>query len=157
MKNLLQVGQIFSCHLFVDLTHPPRADEPTIPDRTRLEFGNKTMEHHVTERKAGGWTRERREVVDYTPLDAQELGTLLFKVLETDMTGGGYGHGLHDKYPDGHQVVAIENCHHAPRLVRFYQSGCFRGLVEPKHVTWHAGPTDAGKAPATGSIWDKKR
>ncbi len=61
-------------------------------------------------------------------------------VVETSMTGGGTGHGPHDVFPDGHEVIikllnysdkSLLNGHHS---IRFYQSGCFTGLILPKEI-----------------------
>ncbi len=61
-------------------------------------------------------------------------------VVETATTGGGTGHGPHDVFPDGHQVTikllnynnkGLLKGHHS---IRFYQSGCFTGLIPPKEI-----------------------
>ena len=64
----------------------------------------------------------------------------LYAVLRTEMTGGGTGHGPHDVYPDGHEVTAVRlSPSHRPlkavgRKIKFYQSGCFHGVVDPDHI-----------------------
>lgn len=66
-------------------------------------------------------------------------GTKQFLVTETKMTGGGTGHGLHDVYPDGHQVTCVAldpKGKWNPKGTRksFYQTGCFHGMIEPEKI-----------------------
>lgn len=52
-----------------------------------------------------------------------------YVVVKARKSGGGYGHGPGDCYPDGHEVTAkkLNNGKFDPEAVeiRFYQSGCF--------------------------------
>ena len=46
----------------------------------------------------------------------------------TSVTGGGYGHGYNDVYPDGYQVVA-QNIEDSEQTIRFFQTGCFTAMI----------------------------
>ena len=59
-----------------------------------------------------------------------DLGTMRWRVEKVQKTGGGTGMGDHDVYPDGHCVVA--SC--GKLALRFYQTGCFNGMVPPSAV-----------------------
>ncbi|PZR93495.1 MAG: hypothetical protein DI537_10265 [Stutzerimonas stutzeri] len=65
-------------------------------------------------------------------------GDQVYLVVGTAMTGGGTGHGLHDVYPDGHEVRAVPVGTPAEeigtRFVRFYQSGSFASDLMPPPV-----------------------
>lgn len=58
-----------------------------------------------------------------------KLGEHEHRVIATAKTGGGTGHGPHDKYPDGHQITLMpeEGGHVDWRSEpkKFFQSGCF--------------------------------
>lgn len=162
MQHFLRVGQIFRCSAFNDLCHPlirKGSNQAPEVDRERLEFGhNDTVTAHWTEKGQDGWERKRADPINLSPTDA-DLDQHLFEVLETRMCGGGTGHGPHDVYPDGHQVVARE-LEAKKRLVRFYQSGCFIGMCPPENIELVSGPEDAepstpGSEPA--SAWSTKQ
>lgn len=57
-------------------------------------------------------------------------------VIKTEMTGGGNGHGLHDTYPDGYEVTVVMLFGNklSNNKLKFYQNGCFMGIVEPKEI-----------------------
>lgn len=67
--------------------------------------------------------------------DKPERGMARYVVVHTELSGGGTGHGLHDVYPDGWCVQArlLTNegqYNSRGELITFYQSGCFRCMVE---------------------------
>ena len=85
----------------------------------------------------------------YSLCDVDEKGHLNsyrgndFLVVSTEMTGGGSGHGSGDSYPDGHLVYVkmfhgFDTTTGQPILdksgLSFYQTGCFRGMIEPKEI-----------------------
>jgi len=162
MRHPLRVGQVFRCAKFTDLVHPVASGSdgrftlPPAPDRSRLEFNHtKRTTCHWTEHGQDGWERKRETTVDLIPEDADSLGSAEFEVLETRMCGGGCGHGPHDIYPDGHQVVAREVG--GQRLVRFMQSGCFVGMRPPEDIALVRGPADEiePESARPRSIWDQ--
>lgn len=68
--------------------------------------------------------------------DIADLDTL-WVVTATELSGGGTGHGSHDVYPDGHGVTALqvdETGEPTGKKLFFYQTGCFNGMLKPKHV-----------------------
>lgn len=147
MKHPLRVGQVFKCSRFTQLLHPLGyvGGVPSL-DVERLEFDHAALVvAHWTEYSVGGLPWRQSANFDRTPHDAPRLGDTLFQVLETRMTGGGTGHGPHDVFPDGHQVVAREV--EGTRIVRFYQSGCFVGMQPPENITLVQGPADEPEPP----------
>lgn len=63
-----------------------------------------------------------------------------YVVIKTAETGGGTGHGPHDVYPDGHNVIAkkLKNGAYDPKgkTISFYQSGSFTCEVLPEAITF---------------------
>jgi hypothetical protein len=61
----------------------------------------------------------------------------LYVVTQTEMKGGGIGHGPHDVYPDGHYVTArkILRKDTLGDKKEFYQTGCFNGMYPPEKIT----------------------
>jgi hypothetical protein len=61
-----------------------------------------------------------------------------FVEIDARSAGGGTGHGPHDVYPDGHQIIArkLINGVYDPTAptVRFYQSGCFTNQIDEELV-----------------------
>lgn len=146
MQNFLKAGQVFRCPNFTDLVHPPVYDaetgEPGL-DRTQMSFDHSNMVTcSWTEKGPDGWERQHMTRIDRTPDDAQELGSALFEVTETRLTGGGTGHGPYDVYPDGHQVLAREVGGQG-RTIHFYQSGCFVKMQPPENIQLVRGPADS--------------
>jgi hypothetical protein len=161
MQHLLRVGQVFRCAKFCDLIHPLLCDSeevfiiPPQANRSKLVFDSSKRTTCVwTEHGANGWKRERNDVIDLTPADANNLAFIEFEVLETRMTGGGCGHGPHDVFPNGHEVVAREV--DGERLVRFFQSGCFIGMCPPCDIELVRGPKDVPEvgSPGVKSVWE---
>lgn len=63
----------------------------------------------------------------------------LFVVEKADLKSGGYGHGIHDAYPDGWCVRARrlkDNGTYNPtgEVIEFYTSGCFNNQLDPKDI-----------------------
>lgn len=57
-----------------------------------------------------------------------------YRVVRTEYSGGGTGHGPHDIFPDGHKVFAQPVGKDSP-TISFYQTGCFTAMIEnPKIV-----------------------
>jgi hypothetical protein len=62
-----------------------------------------------------------------------------YLVTDTNMQGGGTGHGPHDVYLDGWHVTCImlnddgTFCE-SNRKVTFYQSGCFTAVIPPGKI-----------------------
>lgn len=141
MQNLLRVGQVFRCSRFSQLVYELDRDAtPPVPNRKALHFDHSDrVTVHWTEKGEDGWERKHQDVVDLSVPDGAGLARAEFKVLETALAGGGTGHGPHDVYPDGHIVLA-EGPDGA--RVRFYQTGCFVGLVAPSEVELVGGPED---------------
>lgn len=133
MEGLLRPGQVFSCGKFRDLVYELVTDPPPPrPDKTRLHFDHTSRSTvHWTERREDGWERSRTDVLDLSVEDPDAVAQEPFTVLHAGLYGGGTGHGPHDVYPDGWQVVARGE---SGRIVRFSQSGCFVGLVLPGDV-----------------------
>lgn len=56
-----------------------------------------------------------------------------YVVIRTKMCGGGYGHGIHDVYPDGWFVeckkLKNEKFDTNGLEISFYQSGCFTAMI----------------------------
>lgn len=50
-------------------------------------------------------------------------------VIKTEITGGGYGHGPHDVYPDGHKVTCVKADNESVK-VSFFQSGSFTCMIK---------------------------
>jgi hypothetical protein len=143
MKNLLRKGQVFRCSKFNGLTASYEFNE-----KTGKRFAN--FKHLIfssgdkvtvmkTDSAPGGWTREVQEVIDLAIHDNQ-IANSDFLVLSVQETGGGTGHGYHDVYPTGHYVTAKEV--NGDRMVTFYQTGCFIGMLAPKDITLVSGPPD---------------
>ena len=63
----------------------------------------------------------------------KEFASAAWHVESVAFVGGGTGHGSGDVYPNGHRVTARRGG--GDETLRCYQSGCFIGLVEPRHVT----------------------
>ena len=63
----------------------------------------------------------------------------LYVVTQTEMKGGGIGHGPHDVYPDGHYVTArkILRKDTLGDKKEFYQTGCFFNVYPPEKITLH--------------------
>ena len=143
MKHLLRVGQTFICEKFEDLVY--RVDTsllkgvPPVVNRERLHFNHCSSTTVIWTEERDGWTKKHEDKIDLTVDDVDSIGTKHFTVIHTDMTGGGTGHGPHDVYPDGHQVIAEDG---AGRRVLFFQSGCFVGMVTPDDIEWVSGPPD---------------
>jgi hypothetical protein len=61
-----------------------------------------------------------------------------FVVTKTQYTGGGYGMGQNDVYPDGHHVTCkkLKDGLYDPKgiEVTFYQSGSFTAMIEPEKI-----------------------
>lgn len=72
-------------------------------------------------------------------------------VEDTKSDGGGYGHGPHDYYPNGHHVFCVSV--DGKRRVDFYQTGCFTAMIRDikpvgkakKTVTWKITKKPAAK------------
>lgn len=79
-----------------------------------------------TERN-GDWTRRRETRLCVI---APDVDGLLWRVTATSFSGGGTAHGPRDTYPAGHHVMAV--C--VDRTLRFYQTGCFNGMLPPDLV-----------------------
>lgn len=60
------------------------------------------------------------------------IGSVRFRVIATTFGGGGTAMGQHDVFPDGHRVTATDE--DKTTTVRFYQTGCFVGLVKPEEI-----------------------
>jgi hypothetical protein len=135
MKDLLQKGQVFKCRKFRDLvgTLVTRYGQIPTVDLNNLKFDHsKEVSVCWTEHGKDGWKRDRADKIDLSIHD-DTIADSLFEVIETELTGGGYGHGPHDRFPDGHRVIAKE-LGGKHRTVRFFQTGCFVGMVEPKDI-----------------------
>ncbi|WPS85658.1 hypothetical protein SMD22_00975 (plasmid) [Brevibacillus halotolerans] len=61
-----------------------------------------------------------------------------YVVIHTELSGGGFGHGIYDEYPDGHKVKCkkLKDGHFDPNgiEVSFYQSGCFSNMITPDMI-----------------------
>ena len=70
--------------------------------------------------------------------DVIEIKEKQYIVTSTRMTGGGTGHGPHDVYLDGHQVICkrLKNgdWNAKGKTRTFFQSGCFTGMIKPKKI-----------------------
>lgn len=141
MQHPLHVGQIFRCPKFRHLVHELDRDaNPPKLDKTRLHFDtSSTVRIPWTEKGLGGWERKHEDTVDLLVEDPEDLAWEKFTVTEVDLTGGGPGNGPNDVYPDGHRVTARGT---SGRTVRFYQTGCFTGIVKPEDVELLDGPPD---------------
>ena len=53
----------------------------------------------------------------------------IYIVYKTTYDGGGTGHGAHDVYSDGHHVFCVKSDDRNVKI-DFYQSGCFRCMIE---------------------------
>ncbi len=132
MNRLLQPGDVFRSDRLKALegktTRLPTG-EPVVDSRnlSPLECGRVTCMWH--EEAPGGWKRTTQVEVNTTV----ELPTARWVVLAARMDGGGTGHGPGDVYPDGWHVLAALSTD-ASVTLRFYQSGCFRGMVPPEKV-----------------------
>jgi hypothetical protein len=146
MDRLLKRGDVFSCEKFENLvgTVVHRKVAPAKVDFTDLHFDSSDqVEVRWTELAAGGWTREHKQILDTgvkSSTLAKKIGKMRFRVVSTYLGGGGTGHGPHDVYPDGHHVTAATM---KGRIitVKFYQTGCFIGMVDPKDITLHEEDT----------------
>ncbi len=132
----LQIGQRFKCKAFDRLVGSVEFDRGA----PFVDFGRLKLDHGwerytpdylpsvtavSTETKEGGWSR-RVEVA--LPVRAPSLVDRVFVVTSAKSDGGGYGHGPHDRYPDGWSVEARQEGEPKTR-VRFRQSGCFCDVV----------------------------
>jgi hypothetical protein len=64
-------------------------------------------------------------------------GKYNYQVLFTQKSGGGTGHGPNDVYPDGHQVILINNeLEEDNNLFYFYQTGSFVSsvMISPEEI-----------------------
>lgn len=145
MKHLLQLGQSFTCPRFRDDLVYKLVPGPSV-DKTRFELDSRFITGFRDEEKPGGWKRSVQTQIDRRPDDWETLGDVVFRVIHTEMTGGGAGHGSGDRYPDGHRVIAEDS---SGRRVRFYQSGCFQNMVPPGDVCLVG---DEPEAPP-GALW----
>ena len=139
MTDFLQVGEVFICPRFA--TDCSYKNDNGEVDKSKLEIGRYQSEvtHVWTEHKEGGWSRQRREILDVDANDPSRA-TAPFVVTSTEMSGGGEGHGPGDAYPDGWGV-------HAKRLnddntwdpdgeeIFFRQSGSFTNHVPAKELS----------------------
>jgi len=141
MQHPLHVGQVFRCPKFRSLVHEIDRDaSPPKLDKTRLHFDSPaTVRIPWTEKGPDGWERKHEHRVEVLVEDPESLAWESFTVTEVDLTGGGNGHGPNDVYPDGHRVTARGT---SGRTVRFYQTGCFTGIVKPEDVELLDGPPD---------------
>ena len=61
-----------------------------------------------------------------------------YVVVHTELSGGGFGHGIHDEYPDGHEVRCkkMKEGLYDPKGIEitFYQSGCFSNMITPEQI-----------------------
>jgi len=77
------------------------------------------------------------EVGDIIKSDRILNGEYSYQVLFTQKSGGGTGHGPNDTYPDGHQVILINNeLQKDDNLFYFYQTGCFidKVMISPDEI-----------------------
>ncbi|MFF2532431.1 hypothetical protein ACFVS2_26550 [Brevibacillus sp. NPDC058079] len=61
-----------------------------------------------------------------------------YVVVHTELSGGGFGHGIHDEYPDGHEVRCkkMKDGLYDPNGIEitFYQSGFFLNKITPEQI-----------------------
>ena len=106
MSDFLKVGEVFICPRFAtDCSY--EHDDGKV-NKNKLEIGRYQSEvtHAWTERKEGGWSRPRSEILDVDAHDPSRA-TAPFVVTKTEMSGGGTAHGPGDVYPDGWGVTAV--------------------------------------------------
>jgi hypothetical protein len=128
MNRLLQVGDTFRLEPSVQLSATLKGRKA---DHTRVEVGRSMLVTvHWTETAPGGWTRECTKDVDLTWAGPSEAK---WTVIHTELTGGTDPNDR-DPFPDGHRVTATCQWKGILRTLRFYQTGCFCGLVKPPEV-----------------------
>jgi hypothetical protein len=139
MNRLLRAGDIFrflalpqGCVFKGRIVY---ADDKWCPE-PRPDFGVIRLDYDCkvtaiwTERKPEGWERKRETdmsellLLDYEPGES-------WRVLETEMTGGGTAMGPHDVFPDGH-LARCERTRNPGQELRLYQTGCFIGMAPPE-------------------------
>jgi len=108
-----------------------------VPDR--LTMGGAKCAMWQESRTVEGW---QGKVTRMTPLslasDDPTRGEAVFVVTDTEMRGGGCGHGRHDRFGDGWHVKAKrEDC---PESIEFTQSGSFITHVDPAACTLIEAP-----------------
>lgn len=140
MKHPLRVGQVFRCLKFESLVGEIAYEDNGKPYAkfTDLRFNHGYEAHCAWTERKGDWERKHDLVIDLRP--QRSYAGVSFIVLKVALRGGGTGHGPHDVYPDGHWVYAKEV--DGDTFVRFYQSGCFVGMVKPEDVELIGGPED---------------
>jgi hypothetical protein len=137
MTRQLQIGDVFTSRRLARLKGDVKwlpSGEPYI-DATVLRPLDYPDQHDApvfcpwTERGEDGWERKRE-----TKLDAAlDFTGVEWVVVDAKMGGGGTAHGPHDVYPDGWMVTATRK--DDPKVtLRFYQSGCFNGLLTPEEI-----------------------
>jgi len=87
-----------------------------------------------TEKKADGWERNHNLVLVLKV--PKRLENQKWRVVATASTGGGNNGRPGDDFPNGHCVLAkLAKQKKFGSLLKFYQSGCFVGVVTPNLVT----------------------
>lgn len=114
----------------------PVREEPYVKPTPQLQRGDIIMltkehmvyasipEHFIYSNRRGSW--------ELTNSNVQLVGNFEYLqgkyiVISTSSKGGGTGHGPHDVYPDGWNVVCQSEC--GAHEVSFYQSGCFTAMI----------------------------
>jgi hypothetical protein len=122
----LEVGDVFTCEKFAHC-HPRNSGDSVL---TPGAGGIVHYTHRETRIMDGEeWTCEANRTRSDDRSDP-ERGKARFEVIDAGYGGGGYGHGEHDVYPDGWQVLA-RRLDGPAELIEFYQSGAFRNLITP--------------------------
>ena len=138
MIRLLKVGDIFISDtlnnmLYGEIVHTEGNVEPFISfDVLHTEDYECDTVVVWTEKKEDGWTRTRETKVKTKVVDPI-FKNAIWEVIATEITGGGTAMGPHDIFPDGHYVSAKRV--NGTETLHFYQTGCFRGMIEPKDIT----------------------
>jgi len=128
--NALKVGDLFRCKKFAhtcqrnigqdDLLSPGEGYEYSYTHTEIREIGGETWECS-TKRKAN------------TDRSDPSNGKAVFEVLDARYSGGGYGHGFHDVYPDG-WCIRARRVDKPEVIIEFYQSGCFTTVIKPEDI-----------------------
>ena len=144
--ELVQVGQKITSPSFARGKFETKRDTfgNLVVDPSRplwVGAGGGPVRWSKTETQPGGWTRRVDHTLDTNAYDLARASRV-FVVESARMSGGGYGHGPGDVYPDGWEVIAV--C--GAEKIRFYQSGCFHHAVTDVSVVPVGPDQPAGRA-----------
>ena len=127
MKRNLKRGDIFE----LEDGHTVYTDVPE-----HFVFSNRKGDFHLVhhEVRVG-----KHEAVECQWLDTSFL-IGRYKVVATDVSGGGTGHGCNDVYADGHHVFCEkqrdrDSLYERDIFVDFYQDGSFTAMIKPAEIT----------------------